>query len=109
MRKIVLTFGLISGALCSVMMLITIPFEDKIGFEHGMVVGYATIAASFLLVYFGIRSYRDDVGGADHIWPGVRIGDFHNPHHLRLLCGHLGGDLLLLDARFYGQVQCLRD
>lgn len=63
MRKIVLTFGLISGALCSAMMLITIPLEHKIGFDHGYIVGYTTIVASFLLVYFGIRSYRNNVGG----------------------------------------------
>ena len=62
MRKIVLTFGLISGVLCSTMMLITIPFEDKIGYGHSLIVGYTTIVASFLLVYFGIRSYRNNVG-----------------------------------------------
>ena len=63
MRKIVLTFGLISGVLCSTMMLITIPFEDKIGYGHSLIVGYTTIVASFLLVYFGIRAYRNNVGG----------------------------------------------
>ncbi|HEY1986774.1 MAG TPA: DUF4199 domain-containing protein [Terracidiphilus sp.] len=63
MKKIILKFGLISGVLCSAMMLITIPFEDKIGFGHSLIVGYTTIVASFLLVYFGIRSYRNHVGG----------------------------------------------
>jgi Protein of unknown function (DUF4199) len=63
MKKVVLTFGLISGILCSVMMLITLPFEDRIGFDRGLIVGYTTIVASFLLVYFGIRSYRNNVGG----------------------------------------------
>ena len=37
MRKIVLTFGLISGAIISGMMLITIPFQDAIGFDKGAV------------------------------------------------------------------------
>jgi hypothetical protein len=45
------------------MMLITIPLEDKIGFDHGLIVGYTTMVASFLLVYFGIRSYRNNAGG----------------------------------------------
>jgi hypothetical protein len=63
MRKVVFTFGLIGGVLISAMMLITIPFEDKIGFDHGAIVGYTTMVASFLLVYFGIRSYRNNVGG----------------------------------------------
>ena len=63
MKKVVLKFGLISGVLSSTMMLITLPFEDKIGFDHSLIVGYTTIVASFLLVYFGIRSYRNHVGG----------------------------------------------
>ena len=32
MRKIVLTFGLIAGAILSAMMLITFQFHDQIGF-----------------------------------------------------------------------------
>lgn len=63
MRKIVLTFGLISGVMLSVMMLLTLPFMDRIGFERGMVIGYTTMVASFIMVYFGVRSYRDDVSG----------------------------------------------
>ncbi len=64
MRKIVLTFGLISGAILSALMFITIPFHDQIGFESGgLIVGYASMVLAFLLIYFGVRSYRDDVGG----------------------------------------------
>lgn len=63
MKKIVLTFGLISGAMLSVMMLATLPFMDQIGFDKGMVIGYTTMVLAFLMVYFGIRSYRDNVAG----------------------------------------------
>src|ERR1035438_2139076 len=63
MKRIVLKFGLISGVISSTLMMITIPFQDKIGFGHSLIVGYTTIVASFLLVYFGIRSYRNNVGG----------------------------------------------
>lgn len=62
MKKIVITFGVIGGILISAMMLITIPFQDKLGFGHSLVVGYTTMVASFMLVYFGIRSYRKHVG-----------------------------------------------
>jgi Protein of unknown function (DUF4199) len=62
MKKTILTFGLISGALSSLMMLATIPFMDKIGFDKGYYYGYTAIVLSFLLVFFGIRSYRDNVG-----------------------------------------------
>ena len=60
MKKIILTFGLISGALISLMMGLTVPFQDKLG--HGYLIGYTTIVLSMLLSYFGIRSYRDNVG-----------------------------------------------
>lgn len=63
MRKIVLTFGLIAGAIMSVMMAVTLPFGDRIGFDHSAVVGYTTMVLAFLMVYFGVRSYRDNVGG----------------------------------------------
>jgi len=62
MKKTILTFGLISGALSSLMMVATVPFLHKIGFNKGLVVGYTAIVLSFLLVFFGIRSYRDNVG-----------------------------------------------
>jgi len=63
MKKTVLTFGLISGAISALMMVAWLPFIDQIGFEYGMVLGYTTIVLSFMLVFFGIRSYRDNVGG----------------------------------------------
>ncbi len=63
MRKIVLTFGLIAGAILSVMMLVTIPFQDQIGFDKGAVIGYSTMVLAFLMVFFGVKSYRDNVAG----------------------------------------------
>lgn len=63
MRKIVLTFGLIAGAILSAMMLITLPFHDEIGFDKSAIVGYTTMVLAFLMVFFGVRSYRDNVAG----------------------------------------------
>jgi len=75
MKKTVLTFGLISGAISSVMMAAAIPFQDRIGFERAEIVGYTTIVLSFLLVYFGIRSYRDNVGqGHITFWKALGVG-----------------------------------
>ena len=62
MKRIVLTFGLISGALLSGMMLVMMQFIDRIGMDHGMVIGYTMMVLAFLLVFFGIRSYRENVG-----------------------------------------------
>ena len=65
MRKIVLTFGLIAGAILSVIMLISMVFfHDQIGFEAiGLLVGYTSMVLAFLMIYFGVRSYRDNVAG----------------------------------------------
>jgi hypothetical protein len=64
MKKAVLTFGLLSGLVLAVEMLATLPFLDAMG--HGMlgyVVGYTTMVLAFLLVYFGVRTYRDNALG----------------------------------------------
>lgn len=63
MRKIVLTFGLISGGILSAMLLLALPFQDVLGFDKGAYVGYTTMVLAFVLVYFGVRSYRDTVSG----------------------------------------------
>jgi hypothetical protein len=75
MKKIVLTFGLISGAMAAAMMLGTLPFIDKIGFEKGYILGYTTIVLSALMVFFGVRSYRENVGGGRLTFGrGVAVG-----------------------------------
>lgn len=63
MKKTVLTFGTISGIILATMMLATVPFMDQIGFDRGQVIGYTTMVLAFLLIYFGVRSYRDNVAG----------------------------------------------
>jgi hypothetical protein len=78
MKKTVLTFGLISGAVSSAMMLLTIPLVDRIGFDNAELFGYTTIVLSFLLVFFGVRSYRDNVAGGQvtfgrALWVGLMI------------------------------------
>jgi Protein of unknown function (DUF4199) len=75
MRKIVWTFGLLSGLVSAAMMAATIPFIDTIGFDRSVVVGYTAIVISFLFVYFGIRSYRDNVlGGQITFGKGFQAG-----------------------------------
>jgi hypothetical protein len=62
MKKTIIAFGLISGAVSSVLMVATVPFADRIGFDKGEFLGYTIIVLSFLLVFLGIRSYRENVG-----------------------------------------------
>jgi hypothetical protein len=63
MKKTVWTFGLIAGAIMSVMMLVSMSLADRIDMDTAEVVGYTTIVAAFLLIFFGIRSYRDNKAG----------------------------------------------
>ena len=63
MKKIVLTFGLISGAILMLMMFAGIPLMKSGQFGKLEVIGYSTMVASFLMVFFGIRSYRENIGG----------------------------------------------
>lgn len=76
MKKTIVTFGLISGVLASVLMFATIPFFKYL--EHGsmgLLVGYTTIVLVGLLVFFGIRSYRDNLaGGGLSFGRGFTIG-----------------------------------
>lgn len=61
MKKTVLTFGLIGGAIMAGLMFATLPFVDEIGFDKGVIVGYTTMILAFMMVFFGIRSYRENV------------------------------------------------
>jgi hypothetical protein len=64
MKKTVLIFGLISGAIMAAMMFATLPFTDSAWLQsHSMFIGYTTMVLSFMLVFFGIRSYRENIGG----------------------------------------------
>ena len=65
MKRIVLVFGVLSGLVSAAMMWLTLPLIHRgiINFKNGYVVGYTSILISFLLVFFGIRSYRENNGG----------------------------------------------
>jgi hypothetical protein len=60
MKKTVLMYGLISGALSAVMLLLTIPYmEDLAASNKGALVGYTAMLLAAILVFFGVRSYRE--------------------------------------------------
>ena len=64
MKKTILTFGLISGILASVLMCSTFTLlRDQNHGQRALYIGYTTIVLAGLLVYFGIRSYRDNLAG----------------------------------------------
>lgn len=65
MRNIVLRFGLTSGVILAAASAVLLPLCMKgiVNFEHNEILGYTAMVLSFLMVFFGIRSYRETVAG----------------------------------------------
>jgi hypothetical protein len=63
MKKDVLKYGLLSGFALAGMMALTVPFEHRIGASYAMLVGYTTMVLSFLIVFVGVKHYRDNERG----------------------------------------------
>ena len=75
MKKIVLTFGLLSGVVSAALMIREHVVHRQHRLRRGVYVGYTVIVISFLFVYFGIRSYRDNVlGGRITFGKGFQAG-----------------------------------
>lgn len=75
MKKTVWTWGLISGGISSALMLLTASFVDRIGFDKGEIFGYTGLVLSGLMIFFGIRSYRENVaGGRITFGRGFQVG-----------------------------------
>ena len=76
MKKIVLTFGLISGAIAAGLMWLMMALwkAGAVNLDNGEWFGYATMIVSLSMVFFGIKSYRDNNGGAIGFWKGVQVG-----------------------------------
>lgn len=66
MKKYVLKYGLLSGVVLAVLGAATVPFEHLLKTSNGvaMAVGYTMMVLSFLVVFVGVKQYRDtDLGG----------------------------------------------
>lgn len=80
MTRIIRNYGLIAGGILSGLMVLTFGGAKLLGLEHtggttSMLIGYTTMLLSFVMIYFGIRSYRDTVlGGSVRFWPAARLG-----------------------------------
>lgn len=76
MTKIVLIFGLISGAIAGALMWLLVTFvkRDAVDFDNAVFVGYATMLVALSMVFFGIKSYRDNNGGRISFVKGLQVG-----------------------------------
>src|SRR5882724_525710 len=59
MKKIVLRYGILSGVILMSLMAVMLSINSA----HSEILGYTTMVLSLLLVFFGVRKYRDTVGG----------------------------------------------
>jgi len=62
MKKTVLVYGLISGALASGMMLAATRYVKTMELRKADLIGYSSIVVVGLMIFFGVRSYRRNVG-----------------------------------------------
>ena len=79
MKKIVLTYGLISGSIVAALILLSLPLWNAGVLNHGngALVGYTTMVIALSVIFFGVKSYRDNYNnGAVSFWKALQIGVF---------------------------------
>ncbi len=77
MRKITLTFGLTAGAFLSVFLTVTLAMWNSgtLGFENGETIGYTGMLIAMSMVFFGIKSFRDNhMDGVIDFRKGFKVG-----------------------------------
>lgn len=77
MKKIILTYGLFSGVVAALLMFGMALYigNDPNKFKNGEILGFAGIILSLLIVFFGVRAYRDQVaGGRLSFGQGFQVG-----------------------------------
>jgi hypothetical protein len=77
MKKIILIYGLIAGTIVAAMMLITMPMYNNgtLDMDNGELVGYTTMVIALSMVFFGIKSYRDNhAKGVISFGTGFKVG-----------------------------------
>ena len=77
MRKVVITFGLIAGAIMILAIFVsgTLIEREILPIAWIEVTGYTTMLIALSMVFFGIKSYRDKhSNGSITFWKGVQIG-----------------------------------
>lgn len=77
MTRTIIVFGLIAGAGMVLLQWIIYPlcYRGYVTFENSNYVGYAGMLIVFSMIFFGIKSYRDNQGrGSVTFWKAFQIG-----------------------------------
>lgn len=74
-NKIIITYGLIAGAIVATFMVYGTIQMNKPDFEPSMVLGYAGMLIAYVFVFLGIKNYRDNHNnGVITFGEGFKIG-----------------------------------
>lgn len=60
MKKIILTYGLIAGAIVAIFMVYGTYKMNQEDFEPSMILGYAGMLIAYTFVFLGVKNYRDN-------------------------------------------------
>lgn len=77
MLKIVIVYGLIAGVIVAAMIRLWFYFyrQGIVNLDNGEIFGYGSMIIALSMVFFGIKSYRDNQnGGTIGFWKGVQVG-----------------------------------
>lgn len=77
MKKIVLIYGIIAGVIVGAMLMITMPLYESgtLKFDNGEWLGYTTMVIALSMVFFGVKSYRDNhLGGSITFGNALKVG-----------------------------------
>lgn len=77
MKKIIIIYGIIAGLIVGGLMLLNMPLwkSGVINFENGELIGYTTMVIALSMVFFGIKSFRDNHNnGTVTFWNAFKVG-----------------------------------
>ena len=77
MKKIILVYGGIGGAIIIASMMVTLPFMEngKLGAANTEWLGYITMTIALSMIFFGVKSYRDNqLNGVITFGEGFKVG-----------------------------------
>jgi len=77
MKKIILIYGMIAGAIVGAMLMITMSLYESgtLKFDNGEWLGYTTMVIALSMVFFGVKSYRDNyLGGSITFGNALKVG-----------------------------------
>lgn len=75
MKKTIIKYGLIAGAIVASFMVYASIQMNKTDFQPSMVLGYAGMLIAYTFVFLGIKKYRDDQnGGVLSFGEGLKVG-----------------------------------